>query len=208
LYRDGLAALEKNDWPNAVVHFESLQALEPGYRDVQAQRARAWKKLKESRAAENAGFYGGRNKTLLSIGLASLTLLVIWGVVAAWPHAQACYRLWRGDDRGAAQVYEKILQRHPRRAKLYSPLAEIYLLSDRKDDRAIKVYKAALQLNLAAAQRQEIKENVVQHYLTTDQIDDDAIPVLEEALKVVYNPRPQTLPVPKHAVRRIVPHYA
>jgi hypothetical protein len=210
LHRNGLAALERNDWTNAVFNFESLQALDPGYRDVEAQRAFAWKKLKESRTAENAGLFGGRNKTILRLSFASVALLAILGIVAAWPHARVCYRLWRGDDNGAAQVYEKILQRHPQRKKLYVPLAELYLLLGRNDARAIKVYKAILQLNLATADRQEIEKLVVQYYLKTDQIetDDDAIPVLEEALKTVYNSRPQSLPARKRAERQLVPHCA
>ncbi len=208
LYRDGLAAVERNDWTNAVGSFESLLTLEPGYRDAETQCALAWEKLKESRTAENARLYSDRNQTILRFGLASTAFIAILGIVAAWPHALACYRLWRGDDHGAAQVYEKILQRHPLRTKFYSPLVEIYLLSGRKDEHAIKVYKAALQLNLAADQRQQIKERVVQHCLATGQIDDDAIPVLEEALKAVYSPRPQSLPVPKHAMPPMAPRYA
>jgi tetratricopeptide (TPR) repeat protein len=210
LHRNGLAALQRNDWTNAVFNFESLQALDPGYRGVEAQRALAWKKLKESRAAENAGLFSSRNRTILRVSLACVALLAIFGIVIAVPHVRACYRLWRGDDDGAAQVYEKILQWHPQRTQFYAPLAELYLLLGRNDAHAIKVYKAVLQLDLARAHRQEIEAHVVQYYLNTDQIDadDDAIPVLEKALKTAYHPRPQSLAVPQNAERPLVPSYA
>lgn len=208
LYFDGLAALEQNNSTRAVLSFEKLQTLQPDYRDARYQRARAWAKLKESRVAENARLFSGRNRTILRIGLASVALIAIWGIVLAWPHARACYRLWRGDDQGAMQVYERILQRHPHRAKFYSPLADIYLLLGRNDDRAIKVYKAVLQLDLAKANRQEINAIVTQNYLKTDQIDDDAIPVLEEELNAVYSPQPQRLPTSQRAVNQLVQRYA
>jgi tetratricopeptide (TPR) repeat protein len=208
LYHDGLGALERKDWTRAVLSFENLQTLQPDYLDIRYQRALAWKKLRESRAAENAGLYGGRNRTILRIGLANVALLAIWGIVISWPHARACCRLWRGDDEGAAQVYEKILQRHPQRVQFYSPLADIYLLLGRNDARAIKVYKTVLQLNLAKAQREEINAMVTQSYLKTNQMDDDAIPVLEEALKAVSSPQPQNLPAPQRAGRQLAPRYA
>jgi hypothetical protein len=207
LYRAGMAALENENWTQAVLSFENLQTLQSDYLDVHQQNALAWKKLKASRAAANAGLYGDRNRTILRIGFAGVALLALCGIVLAWPHARACYRLWRGDDEGAARVYEKILQRHPQRVHFYSPLADIYLLSGRKDARVIKVYKTVLQLNLGKAHRREINAIVTQNYLQTDQMDADAIPVLEEALKAVYRPLPQSLPVPQGAGRQLAARY-
>ena len=46
LYHDGLGALEREDWTRAVLSFEKLQTLQPAYRDVRYQRARAWEKLR------------------------------------------------------------------------------------------------------------------------------------------------------------------
>lgn len=209
LYRDGLDAVKREDWTRAVLSFENLQTLQLDYLDVHHQRALAWKKLKESRAAENAGLYLDRNRTILRIGLACIAVLAIWGMALAWPHARVCYRLWRGDDEGAAQVYEKILQRHPQRVQFYSPLADVYLLSGRNDARAIKIYKAVLQFNLGSkANRQEINAMVTQNYLKTGQMDDETIPVLEEALKTGHSPRPPSLPVPRRAGRQLVQRYA
>jgi hypothetical protein len=67
--------------------------------------------------------------------------------------------------------------------KLYSALANIYLLLGRNDENAIKVYKMVLQLNLNTRHRDEMSTIVAQNYLTEGRTDSDAIEVLESALK-------------------------
>jgi hypothetical protein len=211
LYCDGLAALKREHWTNAVINFEKLQWLQPGYPGLDIQRERAWKKLKEFRAAENAKLYEGRNKTIFSLGLICLALLAIGGVVVAWPHARAYYRVRRGDDHGAAQIYENIIRNHPKRVRVYPPLADIYLRLGREDDPALKVYKATLRLKLATPNRQKINRIVAQKYLTIDFTDenaikdDDVIPVLEEALKTVIASGLNRLPSAKGAAIQLIP---
>jgi tetratricopeptide (TPR) repeat protein len=199
LYRDGLAALERADWAYAVVSFEKLQSVAADYHDAGSHRARAWEKLNQQRKAENGRLQNGRGKTIFYAGLAGFALLVVSGFAGASPNTRARFRVWRGDYHGATRVYEKILQRHPHRAKFYLPLGDIYLRLGRNDDRAIRVYKAILHLNPAAPNRKEINRMVAQKYLTGDFtddeaiMDDDAIPVLEEALKAERHQMAQKL---------------
>jgi tetratricopeptide (TPR) repeat protein len=105
------------------------------------------------------------------------------GFVVFSPATRARLHLLRGNYIAAAQLYEKILQRRPGRVKLYSLLANIYLLMGRQDEQALKVYKAILQLNIATHKRDEINTIVAQNYLTEGRTDSDAIAVLESALK-------------------------
>lgn len=208
LYHDGMAALAREDWTNAVVNFEKLQWLQPGYRGLDIQREHAWEKLKEFRAAENAALHRGRNQIILGLSLTGLALLVLWGAIFTWPLARANYRVWRGDDHGAVQIYEKIIQDHPERVKVYPSLAGLYLRLGREDDPAMKIYKTILRLNLAAPNRPEINQVVAQKYLALDFTDekaikdDDVIPVLEEALKAVY---PLQAAPPLHPKRMLAP---
>jgi hypothetical protein len=157
------------------------------------------------RAVEDNYWSGDRRKTG-SYGSLGVILLAISGLVGALPRARARCRLWCGDHQGAAQIYEKILRKHPERVKFYPPLANIYLHLGRDDAPAMKVYKAILRLNLAAPNRQEINMMVAQKYLTIDFTDesaikdDDVIPVLEEALKTVYPIQSEKLQLKRRAL--------
>jgi len=89
-----------------------------------------------------------------------------------------------GDLLAAAQIYEKILLRHPERVRLYPILANLYLLLRRQDEAAMKIYKAILNLNIATQKHEEINALVAQNYLAEGRTDSDAIAVLESALKI------------------------
>jgi hypothetical protein len=194
-----------------VLDFKKLQSLEPDYRNVVVQRAHAVEKLNAFGAVEDSYRPDDRWKTAFYGSFGVAILLAVSGIVARSPRARACYRVWRGDHHGAAQVYEKILRKHPYRIKFYPPLANIYLHLGRDDASAMKVYKATLRLNLAASNRQEINMWVAQKYLTIDCTDenaikdDDIIPVLEEALKAVLPIQPARPPRQQGKKRLVTP---
>jgi tetratricopeptide (TPR) repeat protein len=123
---------------------------------------------------ENFSFYFG------SIAVIALPLL---GLVVLSPATRARLHLMRGNYGAAVQIYEKILVRNPDKVKIYPALANLYLLQGRYDENAMKIYKMVLQLNLAAANRDEINAVVAQKYLTEGRTDSDAIEVLESALQ-------------------------
>lgn len=183
LYQEALAARSQENWMQAVVALEKLQLLQPNYRDAitllaesRAQLLLAGKKPVER---EPAGY------SLLSIGgaLAVIVLLPLLGYAVFSPTARARFHLLRGNLLAAAQIYEKILLRHPERVRLYPLLANLYLLMRRQDEPAMKIYKAILNLNIATQKREEINALVAQNYLTEGRTDSDAIAVLESALK-------------------------
>jgi predicted Zn-dependent protease len=132
-------------------------------------------------AAESAQIRESR----LPVGatLAGIAIVSIFCFIGLRPTARARFQLWRGNDRAAAEIYEKLLAQNPQRVKLYAPLAEIYLRLGRNDERALKVYKSVVHFNLATSRREEINTMVAQKYLTEGRMDTDAIEVLEGALK-------------------------
>ncbi len=193
LYKDGLRAAERADWVQAMASFEKLKLLQPNYRDVAGQLARAWEKLDQAKSAEaNAAVSNTEKKSSFAgASLAVVFVLSAVGFIALSPVTRARFHLWRGNDKAAAQIYERLLERHPGRAKHYPALADIYRLQDRRDERALKVYKTVLQLNLPFRHRDELNTIVAQKFLIEGRMDSDAIEVLEGALQAERSRQPQ-----------------
>jgi len=189
LYQEALIFQEKADWMQAVVAFEKIQLLQPDYRDVAGRLAQARMNLNLTKTpAKNQRQADSDMSSTLYVAGAAAALLVLplLGLVVFSPAARARFYLLKGDYAGAAALYEKALTNNPQRVKLYPTLANIYLLMGRHDERALKVYKTILQLNLATKNREEITATVGQHYLSEGRTDSDAIDVLENLLKVEH----------------------
>jgi len=191
LYRDGLNSLEKGDWTNAAISFEKLRLLQPNHPEVAYHLARVWEKLGKFKSTELQKESNDKNREGLYAGSAFAAFLALSVVVFA-SAARVRFHQWRGNHQRAAQMYEKILARNPHRVKLYSRLADSYLHLGRKDERAMKAYKAILYFNLATRRREEINKVVAQNYLTEGRTDADAIGVLEDALKTERRKLSQT----------------
>jgi tetratricopeptide (TPR) repeat protein len=183
LYQTGLAAFNRGDWVQAVIAFEKTQLLQADYRDVTERLTQARLQLEKNgsraRLAKNSSgfiFFGGLLAVLIVVPLAGAFILS--------PAARARLHLLRGDYATATKVYENYLARHPTRLKFYPVLANLYLLQNRRDEHAMKIYKAILHFNLATPHREELSVIVAQKYLTEGRTDSDAIEVLEHALQV------------------------
>jgi len=185
LYKDGRRAAERAEWVKAIASFEKLKLLQPNYRDVDDQRARAWEKLDRAKSAETnvASSYAEKKSFLGGASLVVAFVLSTLGFIGLSPATRARLYWWRGNDKTAAQIYEGLLERYPGRAKHYPALADIYLLQGRQDERALKVYRTVLQLNFPFRHRDELNTIVAQKYLVEGRMDSDAIAVLEDALK-------------------------
>lgn len=181
LYQLGVAAQEKLDWLQAVLAFEKVEVLQPNFKDVAGRLALSRRQLSNTGSAVSAAPWSSP----LYVGAAMVGLVVIplLGAVVFSPNARARYHLLRGRYAEAVSIYERLLARKPDRVKLYPALANLYLLMGRHDERAMKIYKMVLQLNLATSNREEINANVAQHYLSEGRTDSDAIEVLENLLK-------------------------
>jgi predicted Zn-dependent protease len=184
LYEEASAAMDKADWTAAASILKELCLLQPDYRDAIELLVQARINFEKSKSdGNNVAATGGKNFFYLGGAFAGLIVLAALGLIGFSPAARARLHLLRGNPADAAQIYEKMLQRHPERVKLYLPLANIYLNLGKRDERAMRAYKMILQLNLATRHREEINTIVAQRYLTEGRMDADAIEVLENALQ-------------------------
>lgn len=184
LYYDALADMGRKHWANAVVTLEKLQLLQPNHRDATDRLAQARMNLIKAEAAGAAIRSGEGTHATIYIGgtLATLLILVV-GFVSLSPMTRARLHEIRGNDAKALIIYENLLSRYPTRVKLYPALAGIYLRQGRRDERAMKIYKTILQLNITTPNHEELNAIVAQNFLTEGRTDTDAIEVLEGALK-------------------------
>ncbi|MDZ7266818.1 MAG: tetratricopeptide repeat protein [candidate division KSB1 bacterium] len=183
LYQAGLAAFAQKDWMQAVINFEKLQLLQPNYRDAADYLAQARANLYTFEPAEATTTRQAGGAYTLYLGGLLVAFVLALGLVLFLPTTRARIHLLRGNYAAAALLYEGLLARHPYRMKLYPALANVYLLLGRTDEKALKVFKTVLQLNLAIKNRDEITSVVGQNYLREGRTDSDAIKVLESALQ-------------------------
>lgn len=126
-----------------------------------------------------------KRSSLYPLGVTvTIVLGPLFGLMFLAPTARANFYLWRRNYPAAARTLEKLLERHPKRAGLYAPLAELYLQLGRNDERALRVYQTVLRLNLPTRRRDEINTLLAQKYLAEGRTDSEVIEVLENALKV------------------------
>ncbi|GEM_PF-1763541 len=205
LYRDGLAAFQKEDWLRAVISFEKLHLVQPEYRDAGNYLAQARENIGKTQftAASVTRRESGQTSYYAGGIFAVLVLLSAIGWIGSLPNPRARFHLWRGNYLAAAKIYEKTLERHPHQVKLFLPLAEIYLRLRKNDESAMRVYKTILQLNLATRRREAINAIVAQKYLSDGRMDEDAIMVLEEALKAEQYKSIQTTQTAKRVVKEL-----
>jgi tetratricopeptide (TPR) repeat protein len=186
LYQEALAAHVRGDYATAVATYEKLQTVQPNYRDVPDRLAQAQTSLVHLTVAQPASVSAGRSSLYVYGAMAVFIAVPLFGFALFSPTVKARLCLLRGDYTAAAQIYERLLARNPQRVKLYPALANLYLLMGRHDERALKVYKTILQLNLATNNRDEITATVGQHYLSEGRTDSDALDVLENLLKAEH----------------------
>lgn len=192
LYQQAMAAIEDKDWLQAVVALEELHIVQPNYRDVVHRLAEARTNMNriENPAAVAEAERRPPRSFFPATGVSVVLIIVpILGFLVLSPTIRAKYYLWRNDPNAAALVYETALARRPNRVSVYPPLANIYLRQGRKDERAMKVYRTVLQLNIPVRNREEINSIVATNYLTEGRTDSDAIEVLEKQLAVELNRR-------------------
>ncbi|MGH7496311.1 MAG: tetratricopeptide repeat protein [bacterium] len=183
LYQAAAQAQDKEDWVQAMITLEKLQILQPNYRDTAERLARVRQHMQHRSVDAAAHETSGRWGAIAGV-LATIVALPVLGFMVFSPGMRARYYVLRCDYLAAVQVYERLLTRHPQRTRIYPALANLYLLLGQKDERALKVFKTVLQLNLATPHRDHINAIVAEHFLTEGRTDSDAIAVLESALAV------------------------
>ncbi|MFQ6114971.1 MAG: tetratricopeptide repeat protein, partial [bacterium] len=176
-------ALQNGDWHRAVLAFEKVQLLDPHYKDIQNKIADARFHLNRTNLSQIPSGERKSPNTVLMIGLTiSGLVLPLVGILVFSPTTRARLYLLSGKNNRAAYIYERLLSKSPGRVKLYPLLADIYLLENRRDERALKVFEMVLRLNLTAKNKPEINSIVANHYLSEGRTDAHAIQIMEREL--------------------------
>lgn len=191
LYEDAVKSLDQKNWMQAVLKLEKLRVLKPDDSNVVNLLTHARANLKLASATEKNS--RASRSTMLYFGgaLAAVVVLPAIGVLFFSATSRARFQFLRGNYLRAAQIYERLLTQHPDKVKLYVKLANIYLISGRDDDRALKVFKVIVSLNLAPHIHPQINSIITQKYLTDGANSSEAIAVLESALKAEQNKHDQ-----------------
>ncbi len=171
------------DWENAVVAYDSLLR-DSGALAIAARAIKADPDFKTTWPLSAAVQRHERRNSFVYIGaVAALVVLPLLGFIFFSTAPRIAFHRWRKNHLAAVKAFEKLLERNPQKVNVYAPLAELYLRLGRHDERALKVYKMVLQLNLATRKRDEMNAIVAQKYLAEGRTDSEVIDVLESALK-------------------------
>ncbi|MDQ7054504.1 MAG: hypothetical protein Q9P14_17060 [candidate division KSB1 bacterium] len=89
-----------------------------------------------------------------------------------------------GRPLAAARVYERRLEKNPRRLNVYPLLASIYLMLNRQDEKALQVYKKVIQLDLPSPHLSQMNSIITNRFLGDQKLNgEDGIEFLEWALQ-------------------------
>jgi len=186
LHEEALVAMAKEDWMKAVISLETIQLLQPNYRDAVERLGQARAQLNAGGSASLADADAGPSSANLAVMLTAAIILLLLGFLVLSPAMRARYYLLRGDHAAVARIYERMLAKNPQRAKLnhviLTTLSNYYLMSGRADDHALEVYKTAQQSNLLASKSEELETVLKQHASPANGQSTEALKVLESAL--------------------------
>ncbi|MFQ5604930.1 MAG: tetratricopeptide repeat protein [bacterium] len=193
LYEEGVLALQNSDWQKAAAAFEKVALLDSAYRDVQNKLADARFNFNKKRTPALPPAAPKEASQLIRIGiLAALLLILVAGIWVASHTVRARFYYWRKQYAKSTAIYEKKLARNPGLIKLYTILAELYLIQDRRDHQALKVFETILKLNIFTDHKKEIQSIVANQYMEQGRTDISAIQIMERELNLkINNPNPQ-----------------
>jgi len=112
-----------------------------------------------------------------------IAFFIIAGVVGFSPELRLKIHLWRGNDRNARKILERLLDKTPERIELYPHLGRIYYHANRRDRRAIKVFETILLMKIPFQWRNDILPLVAKYYIQEGRRDSEAIRLIEKAVE-------------------------
>jgi hypothetical protein len=157
-------AVARQDWRKATALYSELEALEPENLALrkEAEKARVNLLIAQTGLARVEARSGERLRLQMALFIGCIFLLLVLLALAFSFQLRVRYFLLRGRLRRAAQLYESALLRAPQNFKLYPPLADLYLRTQRTDPAALKVLKTIQHLNLPTPHRAAIDAFVAQ----------------------------------------------
>ncbi|MFQ5648993.1 MAG: tetratricopeptide repeat protein [bacterium] len=194
LYDQAVTMMKSEEWMQAVLVLEKLRLLAPEDHNILNLLIQARENLKLNSESADAAPVQKRYTALVYIGgaVVAMVVLPLFGFVIFSPTSRARIHYLRGSYLKAAKIYERLLARHPERLRYYPTLANIYLMLGRNDERALKVFKMIIDLNLARQIHPQIHAVLSQKYLGDGHIEDEAIAILENELRAEQEKQTKT----------------
>ena len=189
-YTEGIEFYNNAEWLKAILAFEKIQQIDPNFKDVPEKLVTAQNSLDKPQQVVDASnsIKPDKTKTIrkngswMFIGIGLSLLLIPMGIAFLFvPTTRAKWRLIQGNYQQAALIYESVLMKKPKKVKLYPSLANLYLLLNRNDEIARKVFDIALKMDIPSHLRQRLDEATNQQYLP--QNDENAVESLEDRLR-------------------------
>ncbi|MDZ7264581.1 MAG: tetratricopeptide repeat protein [candidate division KSB1 bacterium] len=188
-YAEAMTHFNNGDWLKAIVSLEQIQQIDPNYMDVKEKIAQAQENYNKTQSRGEKTLASTpmespkspNRKWLLIGGILSLIMVPVGIALLATPSNRAKFYLMQGNFPKAAMIYESTLMKKPHKMKLYPALASIYLLQNRTDETAMKVYEISLQQKIDPQMRQKMLE--ITNGKSFKKIQSDPIENLEEKLK-------------------------
>lgn len=187
LYEEALVAMAKENWMQAVINLETVQLLQPDYRDVVERLAQARTQLHAPSSNQaNEEKSGATSSVNLALVLTAAVMLPLLGVLVFSPAMRARYYLLRGDHAAVARIYERMLAKNPQRAKLnpaiITTLSNYYLMSGRVDEHALAIHKYAQESKLLTSPNPEFGAQTRSTEATDTNTNADPFQALENSL--------------------------
>ena len=191
-YQEAMDHFHQGNWLDAILVFEKIQEINPNYQDVAEKIAAAQNMLQQSKTVpsqhrEESQKSSHPRPIWMWIGAFLFALVVPVAITFyAVPSARAKWRLLQGDYLKAAEIYESLLTRKPDKVKLYPALANIYLMLNRADDAAQKVYDIALKMDISPQLRQRLTA-ATSHRTISNNAPDAASSLEEQLMQELIN---------------------
>ncbi len=174
-FEQGVANIKRENWIQAVIALEKAEVLQPAnLEEVRKELTLAREKLNDQEMA-----YKAERQQLLSrtnsssswmafFAVLFIIALFIFALLYFIPMARARFHLIRGKFDKAKPIYESLLTTRPGDPQLYKTLANIYLIENRDDEPAIRIYESVIRMNINTQRNEDIKAILRKYYQKRD----------------------------------------
>ena len=140
-----------------------------------------WDKSNSNRGINNKNAADKKvtSKLLVMSGILISAVMLVFAVYGFFvPRGKATFFKLSNKPNKSAEIYEKLLEKHPDKLWLYPALAKLYDQMGRRDSRAIAVYKMIQHLNLRAEEG-NLRAVVAYKYLQNNEKEAVTVEVLD-----------------------------
>ena len=162
-FEQGMASVRRKAWIQAVIAFEKAIVLRPELPELQSQLELARQKLNQQEADIQDQQGGEAAPWSVLIVMLAVGGGFGFGLLYFIPTVRARFYLTRGDFKMAKQIYEGMLMTRPGDPRVYITLANIYLLENRQDEKALRIYDAVMRMNLDSRRNENIQAILARH---------------------------------------------